>query len=280
MSVKPTTLIGPKLQMVAESVNSEFAAILQRLNSKEWGPEFDRCFEIDDTGVISFLPKGKEGATEKGGFAEVNRQSGKTGRVLKKLPIEWDNDQEIEKLSHEIASFFAEPNIEIVSGKDIRKYYSGSMYAEGGTLGSSCMRHSKCQSYFGLYEKNSQVAMAILKKDGPKIYARALLWKLDSGDTFMDRIYYTSDKEMHIMMRWAKSKGFLHKESQNSNAEFNFVYPDGSVKKGFAKVTLDTTDFSEWPYCDTLQYVSIEAKTISNTRNVRRLTSQSGGFSE
>jgi hypothetical protein len=44
---------------------------------------------------------------------------------------------------------------EIVSGDDIKKYYNEeSYYTTGsGTLGTSCMRYSRCEEYLNIYSK-------------------------------------------------------------------------------------------------------------------------------
>lgn len=272
-------LVSNKLVSVADNIDPVFGGILRRLNTKEWDVEHDRCFDIDDKGNMSYLPKGKECVVTKGDWDPVNRQSGKTGRLLKKLPLEWDNPQELEQLVHDIASFFIEPEVEIVSGDDIRKYYHHKTYArDSGTLKDSCMKHDKCQTFFRLYTENpNQVSLAILKQ-GDKIIARALLWVLSSGDIFMDRVYYTDEKTKNIMLRWAALRGYLVKNEQRASHEVPIKTPDGKIKTMELTVVLDNWEFAEYPYLDTLQFLHPGASSISNSRMVRKLTSTGGGY--
>jgi len=274
-----TLLASDRLIEVADNVNPMFAGILRRLNTKEWGIDSDRCFDIDKEGNMSYLPKGKECTVVKKDWDPTHRQTGKTGRLLKKIPIEWDNDQELEQLVHDIASFYVEPEVDVVSGQDIKKYYHYSSYAkDSGTLRESCMKHDKCQTFFGLYTDNpNQVQLAVMKK-GDKIIARALLWTLSTGEIFMDRVYYIDEKTKNLMLRWAIQKGYLHKASQGAGADMDIKFPDGKTKRYEMTVKLDKWEFKEYPYLDTMQFLLPLTSSISNSRKVRKLTSTGGGY--
>lgn len=274
-----TLLVSDRLIAVADNVDPVFGGLLRRLNTKEWDAEHDRCFDIDDKGNMSYLPKGKECVVTKSDWDPIHRQSGKIGRMLKKLPVEWENPQELEQLVHDIASFYVEPEVEIVSGDDIRKYYHYTMYAkDSGTLKESCIKHDKCQSFFKLYTDNpNQVSLAIMKS-GEKIIARALLWTLASGQIFMDRVYYIDERTKNLMLRWAALNNYWVKTEQKASAECQIKKPDGKIKTENLTVNLDNWEFAEYPYLDTLQYLHPVSSSISNSRNVRKLTSTGGGY--
>ena len=83
---------------------------------------------------------------------------------------------------------------EIISGKDIIKYYNiDNYYSINGSLGGSCMKAKNDYNKLVFYSKNSNISLIILKvKD--KILGRALLWTTITGDKIMDRIYVNDDK--------------------------------------------------------------------------------------
>jgi hypothetical protein len=149
--------------------------------------------------------------------------------------------------------------LEVVSGDDITFWYHEKNYIiGGGTLQGSCMRYQKCQRFFNIYTENpDRVSLLILKSeiDSSKIEARALIWKLDSGETFMDRIYYTKEEQANIFKYYAKSKGFIYKKAQSSgNSE---LIKDSLVYVGELNTTLESTEFSYYPYLDTLCFLKI-----------------------
>lgn len=274
----PHMMASDRLITIIDQIHPAFAGVLKRLNTREWDITSDRCFDIDDKGEMSYLPKGKECTMEGDNWAQLHRQTGKTGRMLKKFPIEWDNDQEVEQLSHDIASYFVEPEIMIFSGKDIVKYYDESKYTKkAGTLGDSCMRHSRCAPFLEIYSENpDKVSLAVMMQ-GTKISTRALIWKLDDGRTFMDRVYYIDEKSKNVMIRWAQLQKFSYKANQNNDPSGNII-TDGKSLKDSIRVTLSKSDFSQYPYMDTFRYLNVDANLLSNTKGIRSLQSTGGGY--
>ena len=78
---------------------------------------------------------------------------------------------------------------EIVNGEDIKKWYHVDNYdKELGTLGSSCMRYSKCRDFLDIYSSNTERCSLIILKskiDDNKITGRALLWLDDKDRKFI-----------------------------------------------------------------------------------------------
>ena len=171
-------------------------------------------------------------------------------------------------------------DFKLVEGEDIRKfYYEGNYYKASHTLGSSCMRYSKCQSYLNIYVKNpKQVKMVVLllEEDPNKITGRALLWMgpkyectLDEGvsveqDTpFMDRIYVNNSKDEELFKQYAKKMGYVYKKHQNSNTEdFMFGGEDTSIER--IDIYLSMGGFNKFPYVDTICYYDPNNKVLSN----------------
>lgn len=171
-------------------------------------------------------------------------------------------------------------DFKLVEGEYIRKfYYEGNYYKASHTLGSSCMRYSKCQSYLNIYVKNpKQVKLVALlsEEDSEKIIGRALLWMgpkyectLDEGvsveqDTpFMDRIYVNNSKDEELFKQYAKKMGYVYKKHQNSSGEeFMFGGSDTSIER--IDVYLSMGGFTKFPYVDTICYYDPNNKGLSN----------------
>lgn len=146
--------------------------------------------------------------------------------------------------------------IEAVTGKDIAKWYSDKNYKPGkGSLHASCMRYDNCQSYFELYEKNPEVcSLLIYRETSDKISIRALLWKLEDGSFYMDRIYASDDSDKTIFMNYAKRNNWLsydlHKGSLPQNIKFQ----------------LNKLNYGRFPYMDTFQFFDREKHILSIQR--------------
>lgn len=201
-------------------------------------------------------------------------QSGKIGRTFKTLLHSAGyeaNAKEIEELVNNYKKVVSDKsiNMDLVSGENIRKYYldKNGTSLKKGTLAGSCMRYAYCQEYLDLYTQNSNVQCLILRSpnESDKIMARALVWKLNNGKYFMDRVYYTHDYEVGLFTDYAKEKGWIYKEAQGS-------LPTG-LKLGDSDyletliVDLENVDFSYYPYLDTLKWMDMGKKTISNVSN-------------
>lgn len=139
---------------------------------------------------------------------------------------------------------------EVVSGEDIRNWYDEDTYEDASHhLNNSCMRYSRCQNYLDIYTENTnQVSMVIMKGVDPdKIIGRALIWKLNNGNIYLDRPYANSDEDVNLFKQWGRDKGYS-------------VYGDGYKHK---EVTLDRANFSYYPYMDTFKYLNRGKKLLS-----------------
>lgn len=143
----------------------------------------------------------------------------------------------------------------IVSGDEILYWYLEQNYYNGGTstLGNSCMKSSDKNLRMKIYADNpDKVSMMIFTYMGPnmpepKLLARALIWKLDSGDIFVDRIYYNSDEIYEECNNWLKQKfpGAIHREKELKTSKS-------------LRVTLNKSKYQEYPYVDTIYYLENE----------------------
>jgi hypothetical protein len=171
-------------------------------------------------------------------------------------------DITIEASVNDIKQMVLPPITEIVSGYDIAKYYNEYYYStfhDIGTLSDSCMRYDRCQKYLGIYVRNSNVRMLILKSrtETDKIIGRALIWdnvKSNSEDepsfTVLDR-YYGPDKYNRYVIEYAKSQGW-HSKQSNAAQNFDYITPNGKTlyTESFY-VELNYFKFYQYPYLDT-----------------------------
>lgn len=212
------------------------------------------------------LPNKDTVMTENDRWEKKGRQSGKYGKILRKVLVEQVpkfkiNDSELEQLVNHLKACADNGEFQIVSGEDIQYWYDGQRYAgeeDTGTLGSSCMRHNPC--YMELYAKNPDVCqMVILVKDDV-LYGRALLWE----DKWMDRIY-GSDSTITAFKAYAKKKGFHSKSAQNSDNYDRWVNPEtGEEYYKTMTINLDT-DCEYYPYADTFFFIDLDGGMISNS---------------
>lgn len=162
----------------------------------------------------------------------------------------------------------------IVSGEDIRKYYSEDSYEnENGDLGNSCMRYDKCQDFLDIYTDNPNVVQLIIYlSDNNKLLGRALLWTDARGRKIMDRIYTSKTPDIHLFIEYANLHKFYNKTKQDFDDTTPFTYngtelnaPDG------IKIVLKYGEYGAYPYMDTFKYfvpgVNFQGKWIGVLSN-------------
>ena len=183
-----------------------------------------------------------------------------------KKSIEEINDSDIEKFVNELTAELKllrsspDSKIEIVKGKEIKKWYDSDNYqSTSGQLGSSCMSGKLCQLYFDIYTENSDtISLLILKNEGDKLVGRALLWKLENGKYFMDRVYCSTEYDEKIFTKYANENGYYYRNNGNNN--YIHLYLNCEEKKeDFDKlvVSVPNCDFDNYPYLDTLKFLDL-----------------------
>ena len=227
---------------------------------------------------------GREGVVKPGNLrmvVDVKPTMGRMGRVIRKLLVDANvkfKDTDIEEFVNEYRSKLQKLNnieemFELSSGDDILKWYlQDNNLSNKGTLYSSCMRYPKCQPFLKIYSENKQVKLLVLKslKDVTKITARALVWNLDDGTTFMDRVYYTLDHEKDIFIDYAIKNKWYFKRSQDSSSTQQIINERGGTGKSTESmvVTLDNAKKEQYPYTDTLKYINTGTGKMSSTENI------------
>ena len=178
---------------------------------------------------------------------------------------------DIEKFTNEFISAVkisrAEANskIEVVNGQEISFWYDLENYQSTmGKLGGSCMSNSEAaENYLNIYTTNTnKVSLLILKNN--KLLGRALLWKLDDGRLFMDRIYTANDSDDNIFVNYAIENEYIYRNTPADG--YIYLYKGKEIDPGTLTVKLDYYDFDNYPYLDTLRYLSSDG-VLSNQDN-------------
>jgi hypothetical protein len=172
------------------------------------------------------------------------------------------------KARHDTRMSFA-----LVKGEEIRHWYNESTYhpeKSNYSLDSSCMRYEYCQPFLDIYAANPDRVSMIIATIGDMLVGRALVWKLDNGGIYVDRAY-GEDMTASAMLAWYVAE-----------------YPDAVIRShsdgdSASACTLRSYDFSEYPYMDSMRYLSMETGEISSRRHdghYRVLTNTDGGFDQ
>jgi hypothetical protein len=238
-------------------------------------------FEWNDSGADKFICLNKDAVdqysdTEKKLYT-TNRNPIRIGRLVNsimtaaKQPV---TPKQVEDFSNAYKSAWDMMNdafmkFDVVSGYAIARWYDESSYeSDDSTLGSSCMRYDTCSEYFGIYTENSDVVKLVILysekggsiKDGKfisnYIKGRALLWKTNQGDMFMDRIYTNNDSDVELFKQFAEKNGWWCKRNQNSGNSFT-AQKGSSFKDPTYTVDLKWADHEYYPYVDTLSYLKL-----------------------
>jgi hypothetical protein len=194
-------------------------------------------------------------------------------------------DKDIEEFVNSVVAYLklnkAESDSDIieVTGEDIRFWYHNVNYqSKTGDLGSSCMSYDETQEYLDIYcENTDKISLLILKSKEDKLLGRALLWKLDNDKIFMDRVYSILHSDANLFYKKAKDNGWIYKKGKEK-----IIYQEQEFD-GDLYVTLDYTDFSNYPYLDTLCFLDPSDGVLSNREPYDEyylLQSTEGGYSE
>jgi len=178
----------------------------------------------------------------------------KTGRFLtRKLSLNsgYLPDAAIQNIADTINTelFSCALEIKIVRGDAIVKNYADRVG------GKSCMTGAGA-GYTALYadnpEKCGQLVMT-MNNDS----ARAIVWLTDSGETYMDCIYSTSQFLRTKMSDYASNRGWAHFKQPGHMTVSGLNYTDGGI-----------------PYMDTFIYGEIVADTLTVSNYCGRLSLQ------
>lgn len=184
------------------------------------------------------------------------------------------------RAQYDLAQKAEASTFELVSGEDMVKYYLETSFVDkkdyGGhdSLHGSCMRKKECASYFGLYTNNPEVCSLLVMLDSEgRTMGRALIWTLEDGKRYMDRIYCVdSNTNIGKFHDWGKSNGIEYYQNIQP------TLPPGSV------VEVKPETYEKYPYLDTFCYYDPEngilSASIDNSDGILYLRSTFGSGDE
>jgi hypothetical protein len=138
----------------------------------------------------------------------------------------------------------------------------------------SCMSNVE-QTYF--YEENSGICRMLVIYDNlkgewsdenppdaqweteetPSIYGRALIWTLEDGRTYVDRVYPADGgQQLAAVQRYAQQHGYLCRAGSGATPRDGYILPNGD-KISHEECPLTAIVTNKWynfPYMDTLVY--------------------------
>lgn len=297
---------------VIKKIDSPLSSVILSLQNTERDIEKNYLDLGQGNDSISFVIDSKAKTLDEPWKQSRNEiRVGKIIRSLLKLSGENFSDRQIEDFVNKFKSTIdlmgdedEFSRFEIVSGKDILKYYNINNYEEfdEGQLGHSCL-NNKPYEIFDMYVMNPDVVKLVILKapTSDKIIGRALLWNVKfyeasrdydyeeedmtdefeklkknlfgKKELFMDRIYTSRDSHVASFKMYANSIGAWHKELQTSSYRFRedfnysfYVNKDNDSREGNMIVQLDDYSFTKYPYLDTFCYYNTQTGQLCNDR--------------
>ena len=199
-----------------------FEMLLNRMGFKVRMPFMTQSFfdVTDKNDMVSYLPINnfKKLETTDDPYKSRLRQVTKIGKLFRMLNKDV-TEKDVETLvnaykgSFDICISGLSDKLRLVSGEDVRYWYSNLQYVRGGgDLNSSCMQYPEKGPEMQMFVDNPDVIqLLILTDDKEKLLGRALVWRLADppGATFMDYIYTRHDKDKDLFVMFAEQRGWL-----------------------------------------------------------------------
>ena len=235
--------------------------LISYLRHMEFAKGQDRNFTIRKNGEMTYLPANKESiVTDNERWEKTGRQEIKYGKGIRKIfsHVYDITEKEVEMLSNKLSERFKFcGEFRVVEGKDITLWYHHSRYENNsGSLNGSCMKHSSCQGYFGIYEDSAKMLIAV-NKEG-RLIGRALLWddvessEISNNIKLMDRIY-GNDITIEAFKTWAYANGYYHKAYQSYSDLESIINPNTKQREDHELTIKATGGHEMYPYMDTFK---------------------------
>jgi hypothetical protein len=227
----------------------------------------------EDPSKISYAYAEKlEKVSEEEYWSFKGRVQAKPAAAIKKfLKNVSEKDLDIFTSLYKAATAQRDFTLQIVSGIEMKKWYSGRYYQQtGGTLYNSCMKHDHCQDLFEIYIQNPEVCQMLIMLDNDGyLMGRALIWNAVDMDKnteikVMDRIYCVDDsKNVSYFKEWADDNGYIYKKEQNWKNSLQFETNGAAFFKKIS-VKIKKLSFIKYPYIDTFKFWDEKNCTLSN----------------
>ena len=278
MLLEAKIVFDDKFNNLLKRINTPVSRNLRMLNGIDVDTNYNYItFDLEKEDKVFFIPDDK--AKKVDDPYTLKKSDMNVGRfvraILTKAGREVDNKELEDFVNKYKAAILVEKEaftrFEIVKGNDIKHWYNHSQYErEMGTLGSSCMRYSKCRDFLEIYSSNTERCSLIILKskiDDSKITGRALLWLDNKDRQFMDRIYVQDSADTQLFIDYAIDNGFYYKKNQTYQTGDPIMFNGQELTRedSWIYITLDHGgDFSKYPYMDTIKYYTPHASLLTN----------------
>ena len=277
-------LIGVDMSDVVKLENRTDVKLIREIISESTGRTY--CYVETISEPTKKMVINKEGLTHKSPdyqtlWTQSSRNTIGVGRIIRKLlqiSGKSFSSSDIEKFVNDWKSSIDIMNnaflkFDVVKGDDIHYWYKSKNTVMEGTLGNSCMIDKPTDCHYIYTENPDVVSMVVLYDDdgtilngkykSNRIQGRALLWKTNEGDIFMDKIYYVLDSQKELFKKFAESQGWWSKRENNGNCVFDVIKGEEIKSRVTYTVTLREWDWG-FPYMDSLIYFNERSGVISN----------------
>lgn len=233
-------------------------------------------------GTISYLPIGRElKYTDNGEWSREGRQEGKPAKtitqILSDAMLRAVTNRDLEIFSNLYKGQASDLyTIKEAKGDEIKEIYNLKIPF------TSCMNGEDNTEKLDLYTDNPDRISLLYVKVGNQCVARALMWIDNQGNKIIDRVY--GSEEFRTMFRdYAKEIG-AWKKVYDGAGQSNWFDPEGNtVNEKFFYINVDS-DFSQYPYVDTMCYLNdnVSPSTLSNDDQdaTKKLQCTGGGYED
>jgi len=168
----------------------------------------------------------------------------KIGKFINRLYPNQYTPSEIEIFVNLYKSVIDYNNVvfKIYKGDDIKKWYNYENLESTSTLGSSCMRYSRCSDYLDIYTNNPEKISLLVLFDKNNLnigIGRSIIWDIDIETKMLDNIYISKEHYKDIFKKYAKI----------NNIKLNIEYNKEKIK---IHTYLKPIKYNNYPYMDTL----------------------------
>lgn len=193
-------------------------------------------------------------------FWTKSRVDIKVGRFVRRFLTEDFTDAQIEDFVNKWKSLKDEgESFEFWSGQKIPEAYETENYdgEEGyNPLWNSCMNNRTDLVDFYVFVRKLEVVV-LLSSDN-KILGRSLLWTDVEERKFLDRVYYTNDKDYYKFIKLAKDNNWYYKSKNISGGSTWLFNGEEIVIKTKIKYPKEAIQDFMFPYLDTFYYLDEE----------------------
>lgn len=249
--------------------------------------------------ALSFLPTSRRdtviasvGSTNEAFYSSTLRQTGKVGKILRKVLTEEVSDSDVKEFVENLQAAVNANKCELVflTGEKMRAAYYAKNYfpSDGSELAKSCMRYARCQKYLNIYVDNPRLEAVVALRDN-KVAGRALIWKdvsvcstkgfkstgkfkamapqLDGKYkdlTVLDRVYAINPKVKNQILAWGRENvDLLHLRPKDSMS-FKVVKTGSDIMgAGYFEQPIEKFQYNNYPYIDTFTYLDLDRKTLN-----------------